>query len=487
MADGRASFRRSLLWTLAERYAGLALNFVALVVLARLLTPEEFGVYAIAAAVIAITGVVREFGITNYLIQAPELPDWRLRTAGTLALAMGFGLGGLLFAAAPLVGRAYDDATVAPVLQLLSVALALSACSLVPFAMLARELRFATLFAVQTLAAALNTASVITAAALGLGALSPAVGSVVAGVVCLVGGGVLWPPRRWLGFGLRDWRPITSFSFYVVGAALLAEVGRVGPALMVGRTLGLDAAGLLNRGQAVSLLFQKAILQAAKRAALPVLAQNRRNGQDLRRPFLAKVSFMAAVAWPAGILFVTLADPLVRLVLGRGWEAVVPLVQVLSAALFVLPLTALNNEFFISMGRARLQLWVEGLAQGSRLLLVAVAAFHSLPLVALAMVASRVVTAVASTLLLTRLLDCGGRELTTTLLRSLPLALGALCGPALAWGIGLYGDAHPLLPLAVAGAAAVAGWLVAVWAAAHPVGGEIGRLLAPLPFLRRWT
>lgn len=479
--DGRSAFRRSLAWTLAERYAGLLINFVGLTVLARLLSPAEFGIFAIAAGLSALLVVVRDFGATNWIIQAPELPDWQLRTAATLTLVSGLLLAAALFLGAPLAARLYGEAALAPVIQVASIGFLLHPLALVPMAMLSRELRFRELFIINTLGALVGTGSSIAAALLGYGAMSPAIGIVASAATTLAGTALRAASYHVVKPCLRGWRDILSFSGYSMGAGMLAEVGRTIPALLVGRSLGVDAAGLLNRGQAVSLLFQKLVLQAARRAALPVLAQGRRDGVDLSRAYLAKVAFLAAISWPAAILFVALADQMVLVVLGRNWDSAVPVVQVLSLVLVFLPLTALNNEFYIAMGRVRLQLWVELAATGARVAMVLAAALHSLAAVAVAMVASRALAALVTTILAQRMLGTSAGALGKVLLRSVPPSLGALAGPGLVWAADLSGSHHPLLVLAAAGSAAAVGWLLGLWVSNHPLGGEVARLLPRLP------
>ncbi len=483
--DSRTAFRRSLAWTLAERYAGLVINFLGLTVLARLLTPAEFGIFAIAAGLSALLVVLRDFGATNWIIQAPELPDWQLRTAATLTLASGLLLAACLAFGAPLAARLYGEEELTPVIQVASIGFLLNPLTLVPMAMLSRELRFKELFLINTLGALAGTASSIAAALLGYGPMSPAIGIVVSAATTLFGTML----RAWsyhvVRPGLRGWRDILSFSAYSMGAGMLSEVGRVLPTVLVGRTLGVDAAGLLNRSYAVSLLFQKLILQAAKRAALPVLALGRREGVDLSRAYLAKIAFMAAVSWPAALLFLTLAEQVVAVVLGRNWESAVPVVQVLSLTLVFLPLTALNNEFYIAMGRVRLQLWVEMVATGARIAMVLLAALHSLEAVAVAMVASRAVAALVSSLLAQRMLGgVGARALGKVLLGSLPPTIGALAGPGLVWAADLSATHHPVLVLAAAGLAAAVGWLLGLWVSNHPLGGEVARLLPRFPIPR---
>src|SRR5665213_3324054 len=107
-----ASVHRSLAIALAERYALIALSLISYVVVARLLTPAEIGIYAIATALIGMAQVIRDFGVGSFLIQEKRLTDAHIQSALGVSLLIGATLFAIFMLAAPFAGRFYGDVRV---------------------------------------------------------------------------------------------------------------------------------------------------------------------------------------------------------------------------------------------------------------------------------------------------------------------------------------------------------------------------------------
>ena len=115
------SVRKSLALSFASKYSDLVITTVTVLVLARLLTPEEIGIYSVGAAVVAMAHVVRDFGVGNYLIQEKELTQDRIRTAFAVTLIIGWTMAAVLFAASGPVSRLYAEPGLAHVMKVLSL------------------------------------------------------------------------------------------------------------------------------------------------------------------------------------------------------------------------------------------------------------------------------------------------------------------------------------------------------------------------------
>lgn len=89
-----SSMRTALLFSFAERYALIAVNLVSNLLIARLLTPDQIGVYSVTLAVISIAQVLRDFGVASYLVQVKDLTEDHIRTALGVTLIIGVGWSG---------------------------------------------------------------------------------------------------------------------------------------------------------------------------------------------------------------------------------------------------------------------------------------------------------------------------------------------------------------------------------------------------------
>ena len=174
-----SNVRRALALSLIERYLTLTVALGSNMVLARLLTPDQIGVYSVSLAVIGVAQALRDFGVGNYLIQERLLDDRQIGTAFGISILIGAALFAAALLMAPWASRYYHE----PRMQ---VTLMLGACNflLMPFctvslSLLRREMRFKRLLYVTLTAAALGSGAAIGLAALGFGENSLAIGSLV--------------------------------------------------------------------------------------------------------------------------------------------------------------------------------------------------------------------------------------------------------------------------------------------------------------------
>ena len=104
-----SGIRRSIAFSVADRYASIALGFVTTIILSRLLTPKDFGIFSIAMSFVVLADIFRDFGTGNYLVQAKQLTDQQLRTAFTSFLATSALCGLVLLLGAPALVSFYGD------------------------------------------------------------------------------------------------------------------------------------------------------------------------------------------------------------------------------------------------------------------------------------------------------------------------------------------------------------------------------------------
>src|SRR3954452_5968888 len=164
-----ALVRSSVYWFALAKYSGLILQFVTVVVLSRLLGPAEFGVFSVAMSLVLVTQGVREFGLANYIFQAPEVTTELLRRTQAVAYALGWCLAVAFYLARPAAAAFYDEPRLAELMGLLALGLLLVPLGQVARAVLAREMRFDIISAAELVAAVTQTGVSIGLAVAGFG------------------------------------------------------------------------------------------------------------------------------------------------------------------------------------------------------------------------------------------------------------------------------------------------------------------------------
>ncbi len=160
---------RAIAFSAIERYGGYVIGLVATAVAARLLTPQDFGIFALGATLMLLVEGLRDFGSGSYLVQVREASREVIRASVTVSFIVAFACTALLIVAANPAASFYGEPGVADVLLVLAGSSIIIPFSAAPLAMLRRTMAFGTLAAISLLSAAVNAATLISLAWLGWG------------------------------------------------------------------------------------------------------------------------------------------------------------------------------------------------------------------------------------------------------------------------------------------------------------------------------
>jgi O-antigen/teichoic acid export membrane protein len=475
-----ASIRRALVLSFAQRYSALAIQFAAMVVLARLLTPAEFGTYAVASAVVTLAAVLQDFGVGNYLVKEASLDRDKIATAYGVAFVIAWPLGLAVYAASGAIAAWFGNPGLDPVIVVLSFTFAALPFSTPVLAMMRRDMQFERLCAVG-IASALATAGVsLGLAVAGHGAISLAWGMLAGSLTTTLGAHLLRPGMLLLRPGLRHWPTVMRFGGQSAAIATLGEIGNQAPSIVAGRMLGLEAAGMLHRATSTIQIYRKGVLDGIMPVLLPAFAARLRGGMEVKETFLRGLAYLTAIGWPFSVVLALLAYPVVRVLFGPQWDAAVPLVQILCLLGATTPFIHLNRPLFIAIGRIDLSLRIQLVVQPLKVVLVVLAAFQGLTWVAAALCLPPLLNAVLAHRYLTRLLGYRLGDLAGAVGRSVAVTASSAVVPLLVvLALGPRPE-NSLLALAVGGAGAGLGWLAGVVAFGHPARAEISLAAARL-------
>lgn len=456
---------------LAWRPAGMAVHLIGLAVLARLLDPADFGTFAVAAAVYWLAEAAVDFGLSSHLLRArgTRLSEEAMSSAFGLWIANSM-LGTAAFLAGAFAVESLTGNTgLAVTLVVLAAALPLSAPVLVADTRLRHALDRRLLAWLPVAAAVLNVGAAAAAAWAGYGATALAFGILVekAGRLLLL----LVHCRGRLGRpGMGGWRGHLAFGSTYTATSLLPKLSVAGRLAVIKGTLGADAVGLFNRAEAVARLNERVVLESIQPLVLPVMAHAREAGTSMAVVYLRKVDFLAAICWPAAAVVIVLAQPLVAALLGGGWSATVPLVQILALSALAFPVTQMSLNLFVLLGAERLALRIQVSQQIAAFGLVAVAAFISLPAVCFATALGHSIKAWRIMAAFKGLVGYRDGALGRVALRNAAVTAATGAGPAVVVALTDLGTA-PTLAAAIA--LAGAGWLAALAVLRHPLLGQI--------------
>lgn len=319
-------------WTAIGQVVRQGLQVVTGVVLARLLVPADFGVYAMVSAFSGFAVVLSDLGLSGAVVQRQDLRPAHLDVAFWTSATLGVVLAGALVIGAPTLGSFYDDQRVVGVARVVAAVLIFTTLAAVPRAMLLREMRLRALVVVEMGAAIVAAVVAVTAAAMGARYWAIPIQSLV---VAIITTGVLWVRNRWrprFRIEGRAWRELMSYGSYQAGFSSLNYWSRNADNLLIGRFVGPTDLGLYTR--AYNLMLSP-ILQVASVVGQVMFPAMSRIGDDLaraRRGYLAAIRLIAFVTTPMLLGAAAAAPALIEAVLGDQWVDAVPLFQVLAIA-----------------------------------------------------------------------------------------------------------------------------------------------------------
>lgn len=316
--------RAGLLWSAAGAGGQSVLQFVVLVILARLLAPAEFGI-ASAALVVSGFGVVfSKLGIGQSIVQRAALEPAHIESGLFLSTTLGVAFGlAVLFGAGP-IADAFRMPQLLPFVQLLALVFPIVGLGAVADALLTRALRFRALAIIESLAYLLGYGAVsITLAFLGYGALGLVIGSMAYLTLRTL---FLLAFRTHAMRFWPSWRASREL-LYFGGGQTLARIGNYfaqeGDNFVVGRWLGADSLGLYGRAYKLAMLPATIVGGALDRVLFPAMARFQHDRAFLWDWFRRGSAGLAIAVYPVSMVALVLAPEIVDVVLGGAWLAMV--------------------------------------------------------------------------------------------------------------------------------------------------------------------
>ncbi len=473
MPENKRSVRRALVLSFAMKYSSLVFNVLTVVIVSRLLTPKEIGVFSVAVGLTALVQMLRTFGVSDFLVQEKVLNEGMIRTSFTVNLIIAWILALALFATSWWVGDFYGDPGVGEVMRVLSGTFILVPFGTTAMALLKRDMAFGVLYKISMGEVVVRSSMTIGLAFAGFSYMSMAWASLVATVAWILGCTIWGHAYRARGLSLSEWRRVLPFGVNRTLSDVATQLGQQSANIVVGKMLGLTAAGFYSRGYSVVNMFRDKVVSAITAVAYPAFAAEHRDSGTAPALFVRSLVYLTGISWPFFAFSALMAFPMTRILFGDQWDAAVPLMQWLCGAAIVGALIYQCNEFLVAVGEVKAVTTIEIQYQLARVGLAILAALYSIEAVA----ASQILVYVIATALYYRKMH-GYAELAIgrcarALYPSAAVTVSASIVPAaiLFWPNLLSQHRIPAFAGAVAGCAI--GWLLGVMAVKHPILDEI--------------
>jgi O-antigen/teichoic acid export membrane protein len=467
------STRNSLFFSFLDRYASLAITVISSMVIARLLTPAEIGVFSVTVVLLSFVSTVRDMGAGQYMVQEKELTTERIRAVWAVQLGLGVGLACIVLLASYPVAVFYKEPRMRDVMLVVALNYAINPFGSLTYAWLIREMRFDSIALMRFSSVLSGTLVATWLAWRNYGPISLAFGSLTSTLVnALVA--VYFRPKSfpWLP-GVSEIRRVLSFGSKLTASTLVHDVSDSAPELLLGKLQDLAATGLYSRASGLVMMFYRLFVDAVVAVCLPWFARQSREHGSFVDPFLKATSYVTAFGWSFCLAVVCLAHPIVRVLYGDQWGQSVDLARLLAVAVAFNVPASLCATALLSSGAVTTIARATILSALQSVVLVAAGASQGLMALGLAMIVSAAITTAIWLRATSRHINLPLRGMWSHLRKSATVALMAAIGPAFAlWLYGPYPDVV-VMPLVFGVAGGLTGFVLGVIISKHPLLEEM--------------
>lgn len=363
---------RTSIWGTIERLFTYGVQFLVTILLARLLSPSDYGIIAMINVFIAISQQFVECGISNALIRKKDCNEVDYSTAFYFNILIGVVTYVLLFIAAPLIASFYEQNIICPVIRIYGLNLILQSFSLVQNAILTKELKAERIAIIAIMASLISGLASIVCAFRGLGVWSLVVQTLMYSIVNLI---CLWLLTSWrpsLTWSNESMKYLWGFGSKMLATGIIGSIYRNIYSIVIGKVYSMKATGIFNRGQTLSELIPNIVQGVFVRNTLPIMAQIQDDRERLVHVYREFCVLVSLITFPAVLLLCALAKPFVMVVLTEKWVESIIYVQVFCMTTITYPVNAVNLNLIQVYGRSDITLKAEIIKKSLGLLIVAV-------------------------------------------------------------------------------------------------------------------
>jgi O-antigen/teichoic acid export membrane protein len=337
-------------WTYLAYYSGKFLVLVSTIILARLLSKDDFGVAGYALTAISFLEVAADLGIGPALIYHRDEPD-SVDTAFWLGMLLSFVMGAITWAMAPVAGTFFNDLRAVPVIRALAFSFPIAGLGNIHNVLLRKELSFRRKFIPDISRSAGKGVISIILAAVGFGPWSLIVGQLAGGALGTMAVWLVHPWRPSFQFALDKSKALLSYGVNIVAVDGLGIILTNTDYLVVGRYLGAEALGIYTLAFRIPDMLIMQFCYLVGTVVFPLYSKLRDDSSALTRGFLTTTRYVALVTVPLSLGMMLVAQPLILLVFGEKWQEAVPVLQAISIYSLMLSLAYNAGDVYKAQGR----------------------------------------------------------------------------------------------------------------------------------------
>lgn len=355
-------------WNLIDRFGRQGIKFILNIILARLLTPEAFGLVGMITVFFAVAQVFIESGFGQAYIQKKEATHIDANTVFFTNLFLSLALYGILWLSAPLIARFYEEPKLIDLIHVMGLVIIINAFNVIQVAKLSRAINFKSMAKVNLVSTIFAGTSGITAAYYGLGVWSLVIQSLTNRSLSTAG---LWFLTKWkpsLQISKDSFKEMFSFGSWVLFASIIRKIFDNIYILVIGKVFTTGDLGLYTKSKQFKVLASEQISKAIGLVAFPIFSKLQSNNDTLRKGMKSFLQQSFLFMIPLLTILIVVAKPFVILLLTEKWAPMIPFLQLFCILGILFPIRFLNVQVLKAKGKSNVVFKLEMIRNVMRVL-----------------------------------------------------------------------------------------------------------------------
>lgn len=358
MANIKKELFKGVFWSAVEKYSGLVISIVISMVLARLLSPKEYGVVAIATVIIVFLQMFCTMGIGPAIIQRKDLSEQDLNSIFTFSLSIGTVLSTLFFCSSWAIAAFYDNPQLVPVCQILSVALLAASANMVPSALMNRDKRFKENARRNLTFQIICGAASVIAAFKGAGVYALLISPVITPIGIFIWNRQYYKVRIDWSYNLEPIKRIFSFTSYQFLSEFVNYFSRNLDKLIIGKFLSVDALGVYEKSYRLMQLPLQNVSGVISPVLQPILRDLDGDKTELGHKFAKVIRLIATISFPMGTILFFMSSECIHLFYGDKWDAAIPVFRILALSIPLQMTMSISGVPYLVCQDTKTKFWV---------------------------------------------------------------------------------------------------------------------------------
>jgi len=348
-----------ILWVIVERFGQQILQIVIFIILARLLTPEDFGLIGMLLIFLAIGQSFIDSGMGQALIREKKITDQDRSTVFWFNLLLSISFYGLLFVSAPYVAKFYEQAELLNITRVMGLVVIFFGIAVVQRSEMTQKLQFKKQAYAQLPSVIIAGLVSITMAYLNYGVWSLVAQSLIGAACSSIALWVIQPATIRFQFDKESFSRLFGFGYKLLLSGLLETTYQHIYKLVIGKYYSASTLGFYIQANKIQELASKNLVAIIQKVTYPLLSKASDNCDRLKRGYRQIIQSSSFVIFPAMLLLMVFAEPIMVYILGEQWTPAAPYLQIICASGILYHLHAINLNILKVLGRSDLFLKLE--------------------------------------------------------------------------------------------------------------------------------